>query len=85
MDLRAAIRNFVEHGRDLYQRLHSQEGDTVTGVDLHVLQAQLYEIDNEVQRRKQINQATSAERTKKSPGFPPFFSDKDDDGEHTPP
>ena len=55
MDVRQVLRNFVEQGRDLYQRLHSSEGDAVNPDDLHLLEVQLYLLDKEVARRKAVN------------------------------
>ena len=61
MDVRRALRNFVEQGRDLYQRLHSSEGDAVSPDDLHLLEVQLYLLDKEVARRKAVNSVSNEE------------------------
>ena len=77
MDVRGAIRNFVEQGRELYQRLHSSEGDVVSPVDLHILEVQIYLLDKEVARRKAIQHNPTEKHhptEKQDPGhdFPPF-------------
>jgi len=61
MDVRRALRNFVEQGRDLYQQLRSSEGDTVSPVDLQLLEVQLYLLDKEVARRKSVNSVSNEE------------------------
>jgi hypothetical protein len=61
MDVRRALRNFVEQGRDLYQQLRSSEGDTVSPVDLQLLEVQLYLLDKEVARRKAVNSVSNEE------------------------
>ena len=71
MDVRGAIRNFVEQGRELYQRLHSSEGDVVSPLDLHILEVQIYLLDKEVARRKAI-QHNSTEKHHPGHDFPPF-------------
>jgi len=61
MDVRRALRNFVEQGRDFYQRLHSSEGDALSPDDLHLLEVQLYLLDKEVARRKSVNSVSNEE------------------------
>ena len=61
MDVRRALRNFVEQGRDFYQRLHSSEGDALSPDDLHLLEVQLYLLDKEVTRRKAVNSVSNEE------------------------
>jgi len=61
MDVRRALRNFVEQGRDFYQRLHSSEGDALSPDDLHLLEVQLYLLDKEVARRKAVNRVSNEE------------------------
>ena len=86
MDLRDYVRSFVDQGKVLIERLRSGEGDTLTRVDLHILEVQLYLIEKELQKRKEANRIASLSEPKRKPtDFPPFFSDKDDEGEHTPP
>ena len=86
MDLRSAIRNFVEQAKELGLQLRSHEAATLSRVDLHILEVQLYLLEKEVQRRKEAKRvASSSEPTKNSPDFPPYFSDTEDEGEHTPP
>jgi hypothetical protein len=52
MDLRVAVREFVNEGRELLERLRSSEGDSLTGAELHVLEVQLYLLNKEVTKRK---------------------------------
>ena len=86
MDLRAAIRNFVEQAKQLGLQLRSHEAATLSKVDLHILEVQLYLLEKEVQRRKETNRVdTSSDPKRNKPDFPPYLSDKDDEGEHTPP
>jgi CheY-like chemotaxis protein len=54
MDLRCATSEFVTQGRDLLKRLRSIEGDTLTGIDLHVLRTQLYLLEGEVSNRQHL-------------------------------
>jgi CheY-like chemotaxis protein len=54
MDLRRATSEFVTQGRALLTRLRSIEGNTLTGVDLHVLRTQLYLLDCEVSNRQHL-------------------------------
>ena len=61
MDVRPALRNFVEQARDLYQRLRSSEGDAVSPGDLHLLEVQLYLLDKEVARRKAVHSVSNEE------------------------
>lgn len=75
MDLRRAIHHFVEQGRDLIGRLRSPEGDQLSRIDLHILEVQLYLLDKEVSRRKDVNQVPSPQTFQSSaskPDFPPF-------------
>jgi hypothetical protein len=61
MDVRPALRNFVEQAGDLYQRLCSSEGDAVSPDDLHLLEVQLYLLDKEVARRKSVKSVSKEE------------------------
>lgn len=70
MDLRSAIHHFVEQGRDLTARLRSPEGDQLSRVDLHILEVQLYLLDKEVSRRKDVNRVPSAETVQSSASKP---------------
>ena len=84
MDLRDYLRSFVDQGRVLIERLRSGEGDTLTRADLHILEVQLYLIEKELQKRKEANRrAIFSDPKRKPPDFPPFFSNKDDEGEQT--
>lgn len=48
MDLQATVSDFVHQARALCHRLSTPEGETLTAIDLHVLRAQLYLLNNEV-------------------------------------
>lgn len=86
MDLRASIRDFVTRARELGVQLRSVEASTLTAVDLHILEVQLYLLEKDVQKRKVANRVDSSpDAPKNRADFPPFFSDKDDEGEHSPP
>ena len=79
MDLRASIRDSVARAKELGLQLRSHEAETLSRVDLHILDVQLYLLEKEVQKRKESNRIDcSLEPTKKRPDFPPLFSDKDD-------
>lgn len=56
MDLRRAIGEYVNQGRELLTRLRSpEEGSTVTPVDLHILRVQLFLPDHEAANMEQMN------------------------------
>jgi len=74
MDVRSAVRAFVEQGRELYQRLRSSEGDAVSPTDLHILEVQMYLLDKEVARRKAATHAWD-EKDAPRPDLPPFTFD----------
>jgi hypothetical protein len=72
MDLRRAIGEYVNQGRELLTRLRSpEEGPTVTRVDLHILRVQLFLLDHEVANMQQIKkpptppEAANVQRKKK--------------------
>jgi hypothetical protein len=48
MDLRLAVHEFVNQGREFLERLRSSEGDTLARAELHVREVQLYLLDKEV-------------------------------------
>jgi hypothetical protein len=50
MDLHSAIKNFVSDGRELYDRLHSDEGSSLTSAELITLKVQLYLLDHKVSK-----------------------------------
>ena len=50
MDLKRSIQDFVSQGKDLYDRLQSDEADTLTQADLLVLQVQLHFLVTETSR-----------------------------------
>ena len=54
MDVRRAISEYYHQGIDLYHRLRSSEGETLTDGDLHVLKAQLFILDHEVDRLRDL-------------------------------
>ena len=68
MDLRLAIHEFVNQGREILERLRSFEGNDLNRIELHVLEVQLYLLEREVSRRTQDQPPQSP-----SP-FPPFNS-----------
>ena len=48
MDLRRAINEYVNQGRELLKRLRSaEEGPTASPVDLHILRVQLFLLDQQ--------------------------------------
>ena len=54
MDIRCAIGEYVDQGRELLDRLRSpEEGPTATAVDLHILRVQLFLLDHEAANREQ--------------------------------
>jgi hypothetical protein len=55
MNLRRAIGEYVNQGRELLTRLRSpEEGPTVIAVDLHILRVQLFLLDHEVANMQQM-------------------------------
>ena len=48
MDLRSAVSKFVTDGRELYDRLSSDEGSALTSAELHMLKVQLFLLDHKV-------------------------------------
>ena len=48
MDLRIAVHMFVTEGRELLEKLRSNEGDSLTSADLRILKVQLYLLDHQV-------------------------------------
>jgi hypothetical protein len=52
MDLRSAVSKFVNEGRDLLDRLRSDEGSSLTGAELHMLDVQLYLLEHELTKMK---------------------------------
>jgi hypothetical protein len=75
MDLRDAVRNLVEEARDVMERLRSGEVEMLTRADLHILEVQIYLLQKEVNRVKDLKPPRKATS---SPAFPPFQSDQDD-------
>jgi hypothetical protein len=61
MDLRDTINDFVNRGRELCHRLRSPESDTLTAIDLHVLRAQLYLVNNEIVTLQHLQKVQSKE------------------------
>lgn len=55
MDLRQAVGEYVNQGRELLKRLRSpEEGPTVTEVDLHILRVQLFLLDHAAANMQQM-------------------------------
>lgn len=48
MDLRSTVQKFVTDGRELYYMLNSDEGNSLTSAELHMLKVQLYLLDHRV-------------------------------------
>lgn len=69
MDLREAVKNFVSETKNIMQWLRV-EGETLSRVDLHILEVQLYLLQKEIEKWK----APKADSTNPSqrPSFPPF-------------
>ena len=61
MDLRDAVNDFVNRGRELCHRLRSPESGTLTAIDLHVLRAQLHLLSNEVVTLQHLQKVQSKE------------------------
>jgi len=59
MDIRRAISEYFHRGTDLYHQLRSSEGETLTAIDLHVLKAQLFILNHEVDRLRELQQTRS--------------------------
>jgi hypothetical protein len=60
MDLRRAIGEYVTQGCELLKRLRSsEEGPTVTGVDLHILRVQLFLLDHEAANMQQMKRLST--------------------------
>jgi hypothetical protein len=80
MDLRRAIHSFMAQGRELIGRLHSQEIETVSRVDLHILEVQLYLLGKEVSRATKGHPFSTLNESQShhpAPEFPPFVPDQD--------
>jgi hypothetical protein len=50
MDLRTAVHQFVNDGRDLLKRFQTDEGTSLTSAELHMLKVQLYLLDHHIIR-----------------------------------
>lgn len=60
MDLRRAMGEYVNQGRELLKRLRSpEEGPTVTDVDLHILRVQLFLLDHAVANMQRLRKPPS--------------------------
>jgi len=75
MDLRRAIGEYVNQGRELLKRLRSvEEGRTVSPVDLHVLRVQLFLLDQQaanMETMRPYREKSENERKKKKEPSPP--------------
>lgn len=82
MDLRSSIRDFILRAKELQLQLRrSDEAATLTRSDLHMLEVQMYLLDKEVQKMKEVNRVESWESLATQPGSPPMTSAKDPDVE----
>jgi len=54
MDLRDAVRNYVSLGNELFNRLRSSEGPTLSKADLHIFRVQLYILDTEARALEKL-------------------------------
>jgi hypothetical protein len=48
MDLRSAVYKFMDDGRDLLEKLHADDGTSLTAAELRMLKVQLYLLDHRV-------------------------------------
>jgi hypothetical protein len=53
MDLRDAVKQYLSLGNDLFPRLKSVEGPTLTKGELHAFRVQLYILDTELRLLEQ--------------------------------
>jgi hypothetical protein len=68
MDLRRAIGEYVTQGRELLRRLRSpEEGPTVSPVDLHILQVQLFLLENQAANMRESRQLISSPKAPDQP------------------
>ena len=74
MDLRDAVRNFIEQAKDIHERLRSSEVEMLTRADLHILEVQLYLLEKELNRVKSVK---PPRKISDAPPFPPFESVQD--------
>jgi hypothetical protein len=77
MDVRDAVINFVEQAKDIHERLRSGEAAALTRADLHILEVQLYLLQKELSRAKDLKPPPKISAV---PSFPPFDSDEDNTG-----
>ena len=74
MDLREAVKNFVSETKNVMEWLRV-EGETLSRVDLHILEVQLYLLQKEVARWK--DRKPRGAEPLPHPAFPPFTSGDD--------
>jgi hypothetical protein len=72
MELRDAVHRFVDQAKEIMERLRAGEGETLSGPDLHILEVQLYLLEREVIRMKDLIPGIRFHTT--PPPFPPFAS-----------
>ena len=70
MDLRDTVKNLVSETKDVMERLRV-EGETLSRVDLHILEVQLYLLQKEIEKWKDRTPHTTEAC---SPPFPPLTS-----------
>lgn len=73
MDLQDLIRNLVRQGKEIKERLRTNEVETVSRADLHILEVQCYLLEHEVARMKD-----QKPRGQVPPAVPPFLPGQDD-------
>ena len=54
MDLRDAVSDYVSLGNELFYRLRSSEGPTLSKADLQILRVQLYILDTEARALEKL-------------------------------
>jgi hypothetical protein len=74
MDLREAVKDFVSETKNVMEWLRA-EGETLSRVDLHILEVQLYLLQKEVAKWK--DRTSHDTESRPHPAFPPFTSGDD--------
>ena len=54
MDLRSAVYKFMDDGRDLLEKLHGDDGTSLTAAELRMLKVQLYLLNHRVIEMEKI-------------------------------
>jgi hypothetical protein len=74
MDLRQAVKKFVSETKNVMEWLRV-EGETLSRVDLHILEVQLYLLQKEVAKWK--DRTPHSTEPLPHPAFPPYTSGDD--------